>query len=150
MPTHKVVHRDPRFERLSGPLDAEKAKKNYSFLQSYRDDEINELKGNIPKTKDPEVTERLKRALLSMESRKKTQQMKDQQQEVLSKHRKEEKEAVRQGKKPFYLKRAEQKQLALVERFNGMKGKQVEKTIERRRKKMAGKERKKLPEARRG
>ena len=85
-----------------------------------------------------------------MESRRKTQQMKDQRQEVLSKHRREEKEKVRQGKKPFYLKKADQKQLALVEQFKGMKGKQVEKAIEKRRKKQAGKLRKFMPDARRG
>lgn len=85
-----------------------------------------------------------------MESRKKSQQVKDQQQEVVRKHRKEEKAKVEQGKKPFYLKKTDQKQMALVKRFEGMKGKQVDKVIERRRKKQAGKEKKSMPEARRG
>lgn len=116
----------------------------------YRDSEMSELKSAIRKTKDPEAKEKLQRALLSMESRKKSQQAKDQQQEVLRKHRKEEKAKVEQGKRPFYLKKADQKQLALVERFEGMKGKQVDKVIERRRKKQAGKERKTMPDTRRG
>lgn len=150
IPTHKVNHRDPRFEPLSGPLDELKAKKKYAFLDMYRDSEMSELKSAIRKSKDPDATETLKRALLSMESRKKSQQAKDQQQEILRKHRKEEKAKVEQGKRPFYLKKADQKQLALVERFEGMKGKQVDKVIERRRKKQAAKERKAMPDARRG
>ena len=150
VPTHKINHRDPRFEPLSGAIDEQKTKKNYSFLDTYRESEISELKSEIRKTKDSEGKERLKRALLSMESRKKAQEMKEQQQEVLRKHRKEEKEKIEQGKRPFYLKKADQKKMALVERFEGMKGKQVEKVIERRRKKKAAKERKVMPDARRG
>lgn len=148
--TKKIDHRDPRFEPLSGPIDEQKSQKNYSFLDTYRNSEMAELKAAIRETRDPEAKEKLKRALLSMESRKKAQQTKDQQQEVLRKHRKEEKEKIEKGKKPFYLKKADQKKLALVEKFEGMKGKQIDKVIERRRKKMTAKERKGMPDERRG
>ena len=94
--------------------------------------------------------EQLKRALVSMESRKQTQQRKEQEQEVLRQHRKEEQAEVERGKKPFYLKKTERKQLALVKRFEGMGKKQVDRVIERRRKKQAGKEKKTMPEIRRG
>ena len=150
VPTHKINHRDPRFEPLSGAVNEQETKKNYSFLDTYRDSEISELKSAIRNTKGSEGKEKLKRALLSMESRKKAQEMKEQQQEVLRKHRKEEKEKIEQGKGPFYLKKADQKKMALMERFEGMKGKQVDKIIERRRKKKAAKERKGMPDARRG
>lgn len=109
-----------------------------------------ELKAAIRKAKDLETKEKLKRTLLSMESRKKAQERKNQEQEVLRKHRREEKEKIEMGKKPFYLKRADQKKLALVGRFEGMKGKQVDKVIERRRKKQSAKERKSMPDERRG
>ena len=150
VPTQKIDHRDPRFEPLSGPLDEQKLKKNYSFLDLYRDSEINELKSAIRSTKDPDAKEKLKRGLLSMESRKKSQRMKEQEQEILREHRKGEKVKIEQGKKPFYLKKSDQKQLALKKRFEGMKGKQVDKVIERRRKKQASKEKKSMPAARRG
>lgn len=150
VPTQRINHRDPRFEPLGGSVDERKTENNYSFLDGYRDSEISELKSVIRKTKDSEAKDKLKRALLSMESRKKAQEMKEQQQHVLRKHRKEEKQKIGQGKRPFYLKKADQKRMALVERFEGMKGKQVDKVIERRRKKMAAKERKGMPDARRG
>ena len=150
IPVRKIDHRDPRFEPLSGVVDEQKLKKNYSFLDTYRDSEMAELKVAIRKTHDIETKEKLKRALLSMESRKKAQQIKDHQQAVLSKHRREEKEKIQNGKKPFYLKKADQKKLALVQRFEGMKSRQIEKVIERRRRKVTAKERKAMPDERRG
>ena len=148
--TQKINHRDPRFELFSSAVDEQKTKKNYSFLDTYRNSEILALKSVIRKTKDSESKEKLKRALLSMESRKKAQKTKEQQQEVLRKHRKQEKGLIEQGKRPFYLKKADQKRMALIERFEGMKGKQVNKVIERRRKRKAAKERKEMPHTRRG
>lgn len=110
---------------------------------------MTELRAAIRQTKEPGAKEKLKQTLWSMESRKKTQEAKDQQQQVARAHRAMEKELVRQGKKPFYLKQAEQKRLALVERFAGLKGKQVDRVIERRRKKKAGRAKKEMPEGRR-
>lgn len=150
--TTKLEHRDPRFEPLSGPTDETKTKRKYAFLDAYRDDEMKQLKETIRQTKasDEAAKAALKRALLSMESKKKARAAKEQQQEIVRTHRAKEKESIRQGKKPFYLKRSEQKKLALVERFKGLKGKQVERMMERKRKKKAGKERKNMPDVRRG
>ena len=125
-------------------------KRNYAFLDTYRESEIADLKAAIRKTHDADAKDKLKRALLSMESRKKTQAAKDKEQEVLRKHRKKEKELIGQGKKPFYLKAGERKKMALVERFEGMKRKEADKVIERRRKKRAARERREMPEGRRG
>lgn len=149
VPSQKFNHRDPRFEPFSGAVDEQKVKKDYSFLDTYRDSEILELKSAIRKTKDSDDKEKLKRALLSMKSRNKAQKMKEQQQEVLRKHKKEEKGKIEQGKRPFYLKKADQKRMALIKRFEGMKGKQVDKVIERRRKKKTARERKGMPNTRR-
>ena len=85
-----------------------------------------------------------------MESREKTRKDKEVQQEVLREHRRKEKEAVASGKQPYYLKRREQKKLALVKNFEGLGEKKVKKVIERRRKKKAGKERRNMPVGRRG
>lgn len=145
----RLDHRDPRFEPFSGPLDEAKLKKNYSFLETYRDSEIAELRSAVLNCKDVDSLEKLKKALQSMESRKKTEAVKDQEQAVLRVHRAKEKELVMQGKRPFYLKRGEQKRLALVERFEGLKDKQVDKVVERRRKKKTTRERRGMPAGRR-
>jgi ribosomal RNA-processing protein 36 len=149
LPVIKREYRDPRFEPLSGPLDERKLKIAYSFLDDYREDEMKELRIAIKKAKDEAEKKKLKRALLSMESRKKVQERKRKEAEILDTHRKEEKELVKQGKKPFYLKKAEQRQRLLVDRFSELKGKQLDRVLERRRKKVEGKEKKKLPWSRR-
>ncbi|KAI9818517.1 MAG: rRNA biogenesis protein rrp36 [Pycnora praestabilis] len=150
VPTTKREYRDPRFEPLSGPLDEVKMKRNYSFLEGYRDDEMKMLKDEIRKTRDEGVKEKLKRALLSMESKKKAQDSKDAQQDIIRNHRSKEKELVKQGKKPFYLKKTEQKNLALMDRYSKLKGKQLDHVIERRTKKKAAKEKRNMPSGRRG
>ena len=108
-------HGDPRFEPFGGAINDQNFKKFYSFLNSYRDSEIRELKLAIRKTKDSKVKEKLKRALLSMESRKKVLKLKEQRQEVLRRHRKDEKEKIERGKRPYYLKKTDQKNWHLLE-----------------------------------
>ncbi|KAH0537850.1 hypothetical protein FGG08_005463 [Glutinoglossum americanum] len=141
--------RDPRFDPLAGPLDERKLRKDYAFLESYRESEMKSIRDEIKRAKDETVKEGLKKELLSMESKKKAQEAKDKQQEILDVHRKKEKELIKQGKKPFYLKKAEQKKLALLERYSKLKGKQLSHVIERKRKKRASKERKNMPFLRR-
>ncbi|KAF2655707.1 DUF947-domain-containing protein [Lophiostoma macrostomum CBS 122681] len=146
----KPVSRDPRFDNVAGPPpDENTLKKRYAFLDDYKASEMGELKAAIKKTKNEDDKEKLKRKLLSMESQKKAQDAKDQQQEVIREHKKKEKELVKQGKTPFYLKKSEQKKLALIDRFQSMKGKQRDRAIERRRKKVTAKERKNIPAERR-
>jgi len=146
----KMAHRDPRFEPVTGPVDESKVRKAYAFLDEYREDEMKELRERIKMSKDEAAKEKMKRTLLSMESKKKAQMRKDKELEILDKHRKEEKELVKQGKQPFYLKKAEQKKRVLLDRYGDLKGKQLDRVIERRRKKVEGKEKKNLPYARRG
>ena len=160
--TKKVQARDPRFMPLgpgafgataAGPgstLDEIKARKAYAFLDDFRESEMLELRTAIKKSKNAGEKEKLQKALLSMESRKKTQDRKDRERAVIEEHRKKEKELVKQGKTPFYLKKSEQKKRMLVDQFQGMKKKEADRAIERRRKKVAGKEKKLLPMARRG
>ena len=145
----KIDRRDPRFEPLSGPIDEAKTLKNYSFLEDYRDSEIISLKSAISKTKDEDAKADLKSALLRMESRKKMQQAKNHRQEVLRTHRVKEKELIEQGKKPFYLKKAEQKKQIMLNTFEGMNVTQIDKVIEKRRRKKAARARKRMPEGRR-
>ncbi|PHH89125.1 hypothetical protein CDD83_6617 [Cordyceps sp. RAO-2017] len=137
-------HRDPRFDPLVGRLDEAKASKAYAFLDEYRDGEMAELRAQMRKTRDADAKERLKRQLMSMESKRKARRRKDEEDELLRQHRREEKELVAQGKKPFYLKRSEQKKQLLTKRYESMSKGQVDRAIERKRKKVAGKEKKEL------
>ncbi|KAJ4398788.1 rRNA biogenesis protein rrp36 [Didymella pomorum] len=146
----KPVFRDPRFENIGGPKpDENTLSKRYSFLNDYKASEIAELKKAIKKSRNGDEKEQMRKQLESMESQMKTQQRKDEQQAVVREHKKKEKELIKDGKTPFYLKKSEQKKLALIDRFQNMKAKQRDRTIERRRKKVAHKERKNMPAERR-
>ncbi|KAJ4378766.1 rRNA biogenesis protein rrp36 [Didymella sp. IMI 355093] len=146
----KPVFRDPRFENIGGPKpDENTLGKRYAFLNDYKVTEIAELKKAIKKSRNGDEKEQMRKQLESMESQMKTQQRKDEQQAVVRDHKKKEKELIKEGKNPFYLKKSEQKKLALIDRFQNMKAKQRDRTIERRRKKVASKERKNMPAERR-
>ncbi|KAF3041582.1 rRNA bioproteinsis protein rrp36 [Didymella heteroderae] len=146
----KPVFRDPRFENIGGPKpDENTLSKRYAFLNDYKASEIAELKKAIKKSRNGDEKEQMRKQLESMESQMKTQQRKDEQQAVVREHKKKEKELIKEGKTPFYLKKSEQKKLALIDRFQNMKAKQRDRTIERRRKKVASKERRNMPAERR-
>ncbi|KAL5121446.1 rRNA biogenesis protein rrp36 [Pleosporales sp. CAS-2024a] len=146
----KPVFRDPRFDSMGAAPDEHTLGSRYAFLNDYRASEMAELRRSIKKSKNEGEKERLKKQLLSMESQQKARENKEKQQHVIREHRKKEKELVKQGKQPFFLKKSEQKKLALVDRFQKMKSKQRDKVIERRRKKVAAKERRNMPERRAG
>ncbi|KAI9809587.1 MAG: hypothetical protein M1825_000019 [Sarcosagium campestre] len=149
IPIQKPGSRDPRFDPLTGSVDEDRLKRNYSFLEDYKAHELKQLKDAIKKTKDEGEREILKRELLSLESKQRAQESKDKQREIVRKHRSQEKELIKQGKQPFYLKKGDQKKMALMERYNGLKGKQLDHVLERKRKKKASKERKNMPAFRR-
>ena len=143
--------RDPRFDALhqTSSHHGNNTDKAYSFLLDYQKSEIAELQAAIKTTRDENDKETLKRKVVSMENRIKAQEAKDREQGVVRRHRREEQERVKEGKKPFYLKRKHVKEQALVEKFKGMKGKEREKLLDKRRKKEGQKEKKRMPEARR-
>ncbi|CAN8095807.1 unnamed protein product [Discula destructiva] len=164
----KMVARDPRFDPLitsrssssaahrtggggSSQADEDRARRAYAFLDEYRDDEMRQLKVAVKKAKTPAEKEKLQRALMSMESRKKAQDKRAKERALIDEHRKREKELVKEGKKanPYYLKKSEQKKQLLVNQFAGLSEKQREHAIERRRKKVTSKEKKTLPMERR-
>ncbi|KAF4442403.1 kinase [Fusarium acutatum] len=150
LPDNRRKYRDPRFDPLVGRVDEEKASKAYAFLDEYRDKEMADLRAQIKKTKDSYEKDNLKRQLQSMESRKKANMRRQEEERLLKEHRQKEKELVAQGKTPFYLKKSEQKKQLLVNRYEGMSKGQVDRAIERKRKKVAGKEKKELDFLQRG
>ncbi|KAF4585492.1 pre-rRNA processing protein [Ophiocordyceps camponoti-floridani] len=135
--------RDPRFDPLVSHGNEAKAKKAYAFLDEYRESEMAELRTRIKNAKGSTADD-LKRQLKSLESKRLARRAKEEEEELLREHRKQEKELVAQGKKPFYLKRSERKKTLLTKRYEVMTERQVDKAIEKRRKKIAGKEKKEL------
>ncbi|KAF2716658.1 DUF947-domain-containing protein [Polychaeton citri CBS 116435] len=147
----RIQSRDPRFDAVNSVSTHPSAytQKAYGFLDDYQKAEIAELKIGLRKAKTTEDKETLRRKIVATENKLKAKAMKEREQDVIRRHRKEEKEKIQQGKKPYFLKHSELKERALVERFKGMKGKEREKVIEKRRRKEGQKEKKRMPMLRR-
>ena len=157
IPVKKLQHRDPRFDPLvtgqaiKTATDEDRARKAYAFLDENRDDEMRQVRAAVKKAKTPAQKEELQRALMSMEGRKRARAQRDKERAVVEEHRRREKELVKEGKKakPFYLKKSEQKKRLLADQFAGLSERQRDKAIEKKRKKIAGKEKKQMPFERR-
>ncbi|OQE21742.1 hypothetical protein PENSTE_c011G05068 [Penicillium steckii] len=149
--------RDPRFDAaVMGHSGAGKynaaTNKAYAFLDDYRVSELKELKAQLSKTKNAEQKEELKRQIRSAEDQMKTRKNQKRERDVVAEHKKREKQLIREGKKsnPYYLKKSDLKKQVLEKKYEEMGSRDRAKALERRRKKIASKERKDMPMERRG
>lgn len=149
--------RDPRFDAAvmghSGKgLNSKASEKNYAFLEEYRASELRDLKRQMAATKNPEAKEALKRQIRSATDQQKARENRKREEAVISEHKKKEKEAIRDGKKstPYYLKKSDLKKQVMQKKYEEMGSRDRAKALERRRKKIASKERKDMPMERRG
>nr|XP_043629025.1 ribosomal RNA processing protein 36 homolog [Erigeron canadensis] len=139
----KKVIRDPRFESLCGTLDEDGFKKRYNFLY---DDEKKRLEEQMERTKNPEVLDGLKGQLAWINKQLKAESTKHISKEILVKHKKKEREAAKQGKQPYYLKKSEIRKQQLAEKFKELKASgKLNSFIEKKRKKNAAKDHKFMP-----
>jgi ribosomal RNA-processing protein 36 len=144
-----MKRRDPRFDQMSGKLNQDLFEKSYGFLDKYKQDEEQMLKAQMLKEKDPEEKERLQRVLMRMVSQRSATTEAKRKQALQRERKRTEQELVKQGKKPFYLKKSDQKKLALIDKFKQLGDKNVDKILEKRRKRNATKDHKKVPYKRR-
>lgn len=98
--------RDPRFDTLTSTVSQQSFRKAYGFLEDYQRDEITMLKAQIRQSRDPDDRERLSKALQTLQSRKESREAKDKAQDVLRTRKLEEKEMIKHGKQPYYLKKS--------------------------------------------
>ncbi|CAM9019655.1 unnamed protein product [Wickerhamomyces anomalus] len=145
-PKYKTLYKDIRFDTALGKADLSKVRKDYKFLDDYRQSEIDQINKML---KDPKVKNKLSdREVRDMEyqakslkSRLDSLKNKDLQKEVLQKY-KEQNKGTNGGK--FYLKKSEQRKIIQKHKFDTMKASQREKVMERKRKRRLGKEFKQL------
>ncbi|XP_072031681.1 ribosomal RNA processing protein 36 homolog [Amphiura filiformis] len=144
--TKKKINRDPRFDDLSGEFHEESFSSNYSFIKNIRQRERQQIEKEMKKTKDLHRKEQLKSLIQRMDQQETAKDRKDKSKIAEREHKKQERELVKQGKKPFFLKKSEQKKMELAEKYKQLKksGK-VEKYLMQKRKKNATKDRRHLP-----
>ncbi|PLB33578.1 putative pre-rRNA processing protein [Aspergillus candidus] len=149
--------RDPRFDPTvlsqgGGQHNPEAALKAYAFLDEYRSAELKEMKEKLRRTKNPAEKEALQRSIRSAADRERAIANRRREKDVVAEHKKREKQLIREGKKsnPYFLKNSEMKKQVLLKKYDNMNSKERTKALERRRKKVASKERKQMPMDRRG
>lgn len=135
---------DPRFEEHCGELREDHVERNYAFVNGLREKRRSVLHGKAEKGKaDEDEIAELRRMDNEDERRKRLLRRR----KVLKEFRAQEKEAVKQGKQPYFLKEKDVRKLEMEEKFKELKeigG--VKKYIMKRRKRLASKDRKLLPD----
>lgn len=126
--------------------------KNYAFLDEYRASELAELKTRMAKTKNLDEKEELKQTIMSMKDRQRAYNQRQKEREVVAEHRQKERGLIREGKKSkaWFMKKGDVKKEVLKKKYEEMGSRERQKGLERRRKKVASKERKNMPDTRRG
>lgn len=146
VPISKKVARDPRFDDLSGEYNPEVFDKTYQFLNDIRAKEKQLVKRQLKKHRSGEEHEKLQQLLQRMEQQEMAQQERKQQQELRLALKQERRALAQQGHRPYFLKKSEQRQLALAEKFKDLKrSKKLESFLSRKRRRNAGKDRRHLP-----
>ncbi|KAL3872529.1 hypothetical protein ACJMK2_035752 [Sinanodonta woodiana] len=146
IPVKKKIARDPRFDDLSGQYNETFFKEAYSFLDDVKAKEKEKVKVLLKKEKDEEKKKNMQALMNRMNQQEQSMLQKKKQTELLNEWKKKEEERVKEGKNPYFLKKSDKKTLVLAEKYKELKksGK-VEKYLNKKRKKNAQKERKKLP-----
>lgn len=145
------LYKDIRFDSAYGRADLSRVRKDYAFLDEYREKEVADMK-KILKDKKTVLkmsdyrTEKMKFKLQSLQSRLDTLKSRDLANKIISDHKKEQLKLTRTGQQtnPYFLKKSEQRKMIQKVKFDTMKASQREKVMERKRKKRLGKEFKQL------
>jgi ribosomal RNA-processing protein 36 len=137
---------DPRFEAQSGRLNEDLFGKSYAFLEEYKARELQELKQQLRKTKSAEKREELKHEVALRQQALTEKKKQDKIKSALTKRKREEREAVANGKGAFYLKRKDKKKLELHTKFQDLQESgRLSKFMAKKRKKNASKDHRWLP-----
>lgn len=149
IPVKKRMNRDPRFDELSGHFNQEKFDKAYSFLTDIKANEKKQLQKELQKTKQPERKQQLESLLKRMEQQEAAKKTAEAKRQTEKQRKKSELELVKQGKRPFYLKKSDKRKLELAEKFKKLKSSgKLDQYLKKKGKKVASKERKKMPQRR--
>ncbi|KAF6161552.1 hypothetical protein GIB67_009431 [Kingdonia uniflora] len=135
-------------EKKGGRANKNRFRKRYSFIYDTNlNAEKQKLKKMAKKSSDPEVVTDLKNNLSFIEKQLSVvASTKQSQTAILSEHKKKEREAAKQGKRPFYLTKSEIRKKELIEKYHKLKAAgKLESFIDKRRKKNASKDHRYVP-----
>lgn len=136
--------RDIRFDPALGKADPNKIRKDYAFLDEYRQHELKEMQNLLKTGKhlSPRDRAEIERRHQALKSKMETLRHRDLEHQVEAEYRRQQFANLKAGKQnsPYFLKKSEKRKLIQKAKFEKMKPRQREKVMERRRKKRLGKE----------
>jgi len=153
VPMTKKKGCDPRFEALSGQFNQDMFDKAYAFVGEKRETEIKELKGHMKKTKNKEKRTVIEDELKELQRVQQQELASSTNRSKLQERRRDERKAVAQGKKPFFLKKSDERVVALARRYEELSSKSPRKINDiaaKKLKKNAQKDHRFVPYGRRG
>lgn len=145
------LYKDIRFDAAYGKADWNRIRKDYAFLDEYRETEISEMNKTLRDKKamlkmSDYQAEKMKFKVQSLKSRLDTLKNRDLADKIVADHKKEQIKLTKTGQQtnPYFLKKSEQRKMIQKAKFDTMKNSQREKVMERKRKRRLGKEFKQL------
>lgn len=152
MQAPKRVIRDPRFESLCGRYVESKFKTSYKFLY---DEELpaekKRLQDVLQRGKTGEASEEIQKHINWIEGQLKEEQLRRKKAVKSNEQMKKEREAVKQGKKPFYTKKSETRKQELIAKYKELQASgKLEAFLAKRRRKNAAKDHRYVPYRRPG
>lgn len=134
---------DPRFDSLYGDFDKNIFDRNYKFLNVIKEKEKKKLKKKL-KQKGPDVKKQQVKLLLQrIENQDREKQKMNVQDRIKLEQRKKVSKALKEGKKPQFLKKRESKILQLVGQYEDLKSQgKLNKHIKQKRIRTLGNEKK--------
>ncbi|CAH2353867.1 rRNA biogenesis protein Rrp36p [[Candida] railenensis] len=141
------LYRDIRFDAAYGKADLGAIRKNYAFLDEYREQELSQMKSMLKDKKSASLLSNREREdieykVQSLKSRLDTMKNRDLETKILTDHKKEQLKKFKDGSQtnPYFLKKSDKRKLIQKAKFDTMRSSQREKVMERKRKRRLGKE----------
>lgn len=142
-----TLYNDIRFDAAYGKADWNRIRKDYAFLDDYREKEINEMRGMLKDKKTRQTmsgrdVQDTEFQIQSLQLRLDTLRNRDLANKIVGDHKREQNSKMRKGDQvnPYYLKKSEQRKMIQKAKFETMKASQREKVMERKRKRRLGRE----------
>jgi len=134
---------DPRFDSLYGEFDKRIFERNYKFLNDVKEKEKKKLRKKLKQKSHDEKNDQVKLLLQRIENQDREKQKMEAQEKLKLEQRQKRLDAVKDGKKPQFLRKRESKILQLVGQYEDLKSQgKLSKHIKQKRIRIIGNEKK--------
>lgn len=136
---------DPRFDSLYGEFDKRVFERNFKFLDEVKEKEKKKLQKKLKQKKPDEKKEQVKLLLQRMENQEREKTKLEAQDKIKLELKHKRLNALKEGKKPQFLKKRESKIMQLVGQFEDLKSNgKLNKHIKQKRIRILGNEKKSM------